>query len=137
MAVEGGELNFNVWYWVIAKSLVESCQLIKNAAPIFARCCIAGIEVDETLCREQAENTLAVSSVISAVFGYEKGVEVFRFAGERGLSIGGAAVELGLLSQSDADDLLDPMTLTDANRSGEAIRRFVARHTRRDHSGIE
>nr|VFK63053.1 MAG: Aspartate ammonia-lyase [Candidatus Kentron sp. UNK]VFK70702.1 MAG: Aspartate ammonia-lyase [Candidatus Kentron sp. UNK] len=126
MAVEGGELNLNVWYSVIAKSLVESCQLIKNAAPIFARRCIAGIEVDETLCREQAENTLAVSSVISAVFGYEKGVEVSRFAGERGLSIGRAAVELGLLSQSDVDDLLDPMTLTDADRSAEAIRRFVA-----------
>nr|VFK21664.1 MAG: Aspartate ammonia-lyase [Candidatus Kentron sp. LPFa] len=126
MAVEGGELNLNVWYSVIAKSLVESCQLIKNAAPIFARRCIAGIEVDETLCREQAENTLAVSSVISAVFGYEKGVEVSRFAGEQGLSIGRAAVELGLLSQSDADDLLDPMTLTDADRSAEAIRRFMA-----------
>nr|VFJ88626.1 MAG: Aspartate ammonia-lyase [Candidatus Kentron sp. H]VFJ90736.1 MAG: Aspartate ammonia-lyase [Candidatus Kentron sp. H]VFJ96878.1 MAG: Aspartate ammonia-lyase [Candidatus Kentron sp. H] len=127
MAVEGGELNLNVWYPVMAKSLVESCRLIANAAPIFARRCIAGIEVDEALCREQAENTLSVSSVISAVFGYEKGVEVSRFARERGLSIGRAAVELGLLSGSEADELFDPMTLTDADKSAETIRRFMAR----------
>ena len=127
MAVEGGELNLNVWYSVIAKSLVESCRLLANAAPLFARRCVAGIEVDEAICREQAENTLSVSSVISNLFGYEKGVEVSGLARERKLSIGRAAVELGLLSQAEVDDLFDPMTLTDAERSAEAIGRFVAR----------
>nr|VFK37076.1 MAG: Aspartate ammonia-lyase [Candidatus Kentron sp. SD]VFK41141.1 MAG: Aspartate ammonia-lyase [Candidatus Kentron sp. SD] len=127
MAVEGGELNLNVWYSVIAKGLVESCQLLANAAPIFARRCIAGIEVDEALCRERAERTLAISSVIANLFGYEQGVEVSRFAQERKLSVGRAAVKLGLLSGSEADELFDPMTLTDADRSAEAIRRFMAR----------
>jgi len=126
---ERGRRNFDVSKDTIGHwpNYLRCLAMLKKAAPIFARRCIAGIEVNEAVCREQAGNTLSVSSVISAVLGYEKGVEVSRFTRERKISIGRAAVELGLLSQPEDDELFDPMTLTDAERSAEAIRRsFVA-----------
>nr|VFJ98973.1 MAG: Aspartate ammonia-lyase [Candidatus Kentron sp. LFY] len=126
MAVEAGELNLNVWSAIIAKSLFESCRTMAEAVPIFARRCIDGIVIDEALCRKNAENSLSNSSVIAMVFGYKAGAKVARLAEEQGISIREAAVRLAILPDSLADELLDPMTLTDVAKSAEAIRRVMA-----------
>nr|VFK45409.1 MAG: aspartate ammonia-lyase [Candidatus Kentron sp. TC] len=132
MAVEAGELNLNVWSAILSKSLFESCRTMSNAVPIFARRCIEGIAVDEALCRKNAENSLSVSSVIATVFGYQVGARVAKLAEERKLSIEEAAVRLEILPRSMANELLDPMTLTDPDKSAEAIRRVMAWRNAKD-----
>ncbi|MEA2139163.1 MAG: aspartate ammonia-lyase, partial [Solirubrobacteraceae bacterium] len=71
MAVEGAELDYNAWTGVIAKNLFESCRLLTHGIPLFAEKCLRGLEVREERCRDSAENTRALSSIVATVFGYD------------------------------------------------------------------
>ncbi len=46
MAVEGGELDLNVWEPVIIKNLFESIRLTANGLGLFGEKCIRGITID-------------------------------------------------------------------------------------------
>ncbi len=58
MAVEGAELDMNVWTSIIAKNLFESCQLLKKGISLFAEKCIKGIVVNKEVCKHRAEKIL-------------------------------------------------------------------------------
>lgn len=117
MAVEGAELDMNVWTSIIAKNLFESCQLLKKGIPLFSEKCIKGIVVRTDVCRKQAENTLALSPVIASIYGYEVGAKVVKYAYKNNLSIKQAVVDLKVMTEAIASELLDPLMLTDVNRS--------------------
>ncbi len=124
MAVEGAELDMNVWTSIIAKNLFESCQLLKKGIPLFAEKCIKGIVVRKEVCKHQAENTLALSPVIAAIYGYETGSKVVKYAYKNNLSIKQAVIELNVMTEALAAELLDPLMLTDSSRSAAIIQRM-------------
>ncbi len=125
MAVEGIELDLNIWDSIISKSLFESLEVMTRAITLFAHNCVRGIEANREECKSQAENTLSLALVISMVFGYEVGVKVAKYAHKGGLSIKHAAIELGVLTPEMANDLLDTHMLTDSKRSGEIVNQMA------------
>lgn len=125
MAVEGIELDLNIWDSIISKCLFESCELLTRSVPLFTQKCVKGIKANRTECRRQAENTLSLALVISIVYGYEVGVMVAKHAHKNRLSIKEAAISLNILSEELAEELLDPMMLTDASRSVEIINKMA------------
>jgi fumarate hydratase class II len=60
---------------------------------------------------------LALATVVSAILGYEEGVRVAQYAEKKKLSVREAVLELGLMNEQEADKLLDPMLLTDPEKS--------------------
>jgi aspartate ammonia-lyase len=124
MAVEGGELDLNVWGQIIAKNLFESCHLLQKSIPILVEKCIKGITVNKELCQEQAENTLALSPVIASIYGYDVGSKVAKYAYQNNTTIKQAVIDLNIMSKSLADELLDPLMLTDIDRSVHILNRF-------------
>jgi aspartate ammonia-lyase len=125
MAVEGAELDLNIWDAVLAKCLFESVELMTRSIPLFANKCVKGIIANREECKNQAENTLSLALVISTVYGYEIGVKVSKYAYQNDLSIKQAAVELKVLSQEMADELLDTQMLTDVKRSVDITNRMA------------
>ncbi|MDX6707806.1 MAG: aspartate ammonia-lyase [Solirubrobacteraceae bacterium] len=130
-AVEGAELDFNAWTGVIAKNLFESCRLLTQAIPLFAEKCLRGLEVRTDRCRETAHNTLALSSIVATVFGYDAGARAAYHAANTGTSIKEAAIALGIMSPAAAERLLDPMILTDASRSAALVDQMLAEEQQR------
>ncbi len=126
MGVEGAELDYNAWTGVIAKNLFESCRLLTNAIPLFAEKCLRGMEVHTDRCRASAENTLAPSSIVATVFGYDAGAKAAYYAANHDTSIREAAVALGIMSREAAGRLLDPLILTDAQRSPALVDAMLA-----------
>jgi aspartate ammonia-lyase len=122
MAVEGGELDLNVWEPVIIKCLHESFQLLTRATPILAEKCVRGIKANRQVCQSHADSSLALSTVIAAIAGYEQGSAVAKKAMSEGTTVRQAAMAMGLLSPSQADHVMDPLMLTDAERSGRILR---------------
>ncbi len=112
MAVEGGELDLNIWEPVIARSLFESFRLLTSSLRIFCQKCLIGIEADEARCRRYADASLALATVIATSHGYETGSKVARFAAERQITIAEAAVLMGLYTEEEARIRLDPIRLT-------------------------
>jgi aspartate ammonia-lyase len=133
MAVDGADVDFNVWSAVIAKNLFESCRLLTNGIPLFAERCVRGLQVRTDRCRGQAESTLGVACVVASVYGYETGAEVAHHAADHDLSIEQAAVDLGVMSPASAAALLDPLALTDMARSAEVVDAMVAAERDRIH----
>ena len=121
MAVEGGELELNVWEPVIIVNLLGSCKLLTNTLGIFAHQCVDTIQANKAICLRDAEASLASAAVVSAVVGYQKGTMVAELAAKEDLSIKEAAVRLGALSAEQAEKLLDPVMLTDPEQSGKLL----------------
>ncbi len=125
MAVEGAELDLNIWDSIIAKCLFESCELMTRSINLFATKCVRGIVANREECKRQAESTLSLAVVISMVYGYETGVKVAKYAHQQNLTIKEAAIALEILSPEMAEELLDTHMLTDADRSVEIISRMA------------
>lgn len=125
MAVEGGELDLNVWEPVIIKSLFESCTLLTNAIPLFVEKCLKDLIPNEAVCREYAEKSTALATVIATLFGYKVGSKVAVKAFEENRTVRDVVLGDGLLTPEQADYLLDPMVMTDPKASAAAVKRYL------------
>jgi len=124
MAVEGGELDLNVWEPIIIKALFESCTLLTNAIPLFVDKCLKDLQANEAVCREYAEKSTALATVIATLFGYKAGCRVAAAAFEQDLRVRDVVLAEQLLTPEQADYLLDPMVMTDPKASAAAIKRY-------------
>ena len=124
MAVEGGELDLNVWEPVIIKSLFESCTLLTNAIPLFVEKCLKDLLPNEAVCREYAEKSTALATVIATLFGYKVGSKVAVRAFEENRTVRDVVLDEKLLTPEQADYLLDPMVMTDPKASAAAVKRY-------------
>lgn len=124
MAVEGGELDLNVWEPVILKALFESCSLLINVIPLFIEKCLQGIEINEEVSTRYAHESTALATIISTLFGYQVGTRIAKMAYEKKCSVREAVLSEKLLTPEQADYLLDPMTMTDPKKSTAAIKRY-------------
>jgi len=112
MAVDGGELDLNIWESVITSSLTESFRLLTNGIAKFTNLCVAGIKANRDVCRDMAASSLALCTPLVSLLGYEKTSEIAKEAFKSGASIRDLVVRQGLLSDDRVDALLDPEKLT-------------------------
>lgn len=126
MACEGIELDLNIWDSIISKCLFESCELLTKSTNLFADKCIKGIRVNVEECHTQAERTLAIAVVIAIIYGYDIGVKVAKQAHKENTTVKDAAIKLGIISPELAEEILDPVMLTDINRSSQIINQLAA-----------
>lgn len=124
MAVEGGELDLNVWEPLAVKKIGSSLQILTNGLRLFRERCVSGVQVNEAVCRRYAERSLATCSLVSALFDYKTGTRVSHQAYDEDKTIEEVVVELGLMSKEDAAVFLDPLTLTDAEAMAANLERF-------------
>lgn len=124
MAVEGGELDLNVWEPVIIKALFESCGLLTHAIPILIDKCLLDLKPNAEVCRRYAEQSTALATVISTLFGYKVGSKVAIEAFEQNLSVREVVLDNNILTPAQADYLLDPLVMTDPEASAAAILRY-------------
>ncbi|WP_198003118.1 lyase family protein [Campylobacter sp. FOBRC14] len=124
MAVEGGELDLNVWEPVIIKNLCESFKLLQNGLIIFANKCIDGLEPNEQICAKFANDSTALSTIISSIFGYKVGTKVARKAFEEDKSVKEVVLELKILKPDEADEVLDPFVMIYPQKSASIIKKY-------------
>jgi len=124
MAVEGGELDLNVWEPIIIKNLDESFLLLTNSIELFATKCIDGIRPNIEVCERNANNTVALSTIISSIFGYETGTKVALRAFEESKSVKSVVKDLELMTQEHIEEAIDPYILIDRERSASIIEKY-------------
>lgn len=127
--IEGAEFDTNVWAPAIAKNLLESCRLLTRALPVFTDKCVQGVDAEAQHARTHAENTLGTATVLAAALGPRAGKQVAEHAQRNNTSVREAATALGHLTSAEADELLDPLALTDPLRSGPALDRIRERRS--------
>jgi len=111
-----GELDLNVWELLILNCVTESCGLLSNCLPLLAEKCIDGIEANQDKCQQDAEQTLALSTVIATLFDYQTASRLAKQAEVENKTIKEVVIESGIMSQEEAETFLDPLMMTSPER---------------------
>ena len=127
MAYDEGELDLNVWDATFYKCIIESLQLVAEELVILRRDCVEGIVANRARCREEAEGSIALSTVVAASLGYPEGVRVAHYADEHGITVKEAVLEMKLMTAEEAEILLDPILMTNPAKMAPVIAEFKAK----------
>ena len=113
VAGQSGNFQLNVMLPVIACNLLQSIELLANAATVLADKAVAGFRVNEAgIERALARNPILVTA-LNPVIGYEKGAAIAKRAYAEGRPVKDIALEMTDLSEEELNRLLDPAALTE------------------------
>jgi aspartate ammonia-lyase len=113
LAAQAGQLELNVMMPVVAFNLLHEIEIFRNAVDAFARFCVAGIKADEARCRELAESSMSIVTVLNPHIGYAAAAEVAKEYLASGKSIAQIVLEKGLLTKARLDQIFELHRMTE------------------------
>jgi fumarate hydratase class II len=117
VAAMNGNLDLNVMMPVIGYNLLESAEVLGNAAAVFAEKCVRGITANAEQCRRYAEKSTSLVTAIAPVIGYDLSARIFKKALAEDKPIGQAILDEGVLPPERVAEILDLKKLTQGGRA--------------------
>jgi len=108
MAGAGGFLELNVFKPVMIYNLLQSVQLLGDAAESFTDNCVVGIETNDERIGELMGRSLMLVTALAPHIGYDNAAKIAKHAHANGLTLKEAAIGLGLVASADFDKWVDP-----------------------------
>jgi aspartate ammonia-lyase len=108
LAAEAGQLELNVMEPIIAQSIFESTEMLKNGMATLKHRCIEGITANEEHCYTQVHDSIGLVTALAPTLGYDICAKLAKDALESGSSVYDLVLEKKLLSKEELDRLLDP-----------------------------
>ena len=113
IAGQSGNFELNVMLPLIAYNLLQSIDLLSNAAENLTDQCVSGIEATERG-PELVEQGLMLATALAPMIGYDKAAEISKAAYKTGRTIREVAREETNLSEGELDELLDARHMTES-----------------------
>ncbi|HNX26735.1 MAG TPA: aspartate ammonia-lyase [Phycisphaerae bacterium] len=107
-----GSLELNAFMPLIADSLLGSIDLLTKACALLREKCVAGITPNRAACQAHVQGSTASVTALLEKIGYEKAVQLAADAKAKNKTIRQAAVDSGLLSEKEFDELTSPQHVT-------------------------
>jgi len=114
-----GELDLNLYKPVLASNFLESTRLLANASETFAERFVAKLEANEAHCEDQVEQSMALATALNPHIGYDRASKAAKQALAEGKTVREVVVEEGYLTPEEADEVLDPESMTHRGILGE------------------
>jgi fumarate hydratase class II len=111
-----GNFELNTMMPVLAYNILQSVDLLSNAAATFTRLCVTGISAHPDRCRSNAERSLAVVTAVAPVVGHDAAGEIVARALREDRGLRDVAKEMGILSDGELDRTFDLMGMTKPGR---------------------
>jgi len=108
LAAEAGQLELNVMEPVIAQSIFESTEMLKNGMSTLLHRCVDGIKANPEITRKQVETSIGLVTALNPVLGYDICTQLAKEALESDRGVYELVIEKKLLSQEELDELLKP-----------------------------
>ena len=108
-----GNFELNVMMPVLAHSLLESVDLLANAATTFAERCVRGCEANAERARELVERNAIVVTALNPYIGYDNGSRIAKTAVATGKSVRELVLADGLMKEDELDAALDIKKMTE------------------------
>lgn len=102
----GSYFELNLMLPLIAYNLIQSIELLANAAALLAERCVAGITADEGRCAENIRKSLAVVTNLVPYIGYDRAAEIARKAFDAGTTVEAVARDERILPGEDLEAIL-------------------------------
>ena len=114
-----GEFQLNVMLPVIAHNILQSITILSNVSRLLAEKTIEGFKVNELRMTELVQRNPILATVLNPIIGYDKAAEVVKKSLREQKTVKQVVVEMGYLSASEADRILDPAIMTKVGFSGK------------------
>ncbi len=112
MAGASGNFELNVYMPVIAYAVLQSIDLLADAAISFDEHCAVGIEAHRERIDENLHRSLMLVTALNPHIGYDKAADVAKTAYKQGKTLREVAIEKGYLSGEDFDRFVIPSEMT-------------------------
>ncbi|WP_123040188.1 aspartate ammonia-lyase [Cohnella candidum] len=119
MACEAGQFELNVMGPVIAFNLLQSLKILRNAADVFLRYALEGMDANRELCRAYVDRSFGIVTALNPHLGYEVAARLVKEASATGVPIRDLILERNLLTKEEIDVILDPVQMTTPGIAGE------------------
>jgi fumarate hydratase, class II len=103
-----GHFQLNVFKPVMVFNLLMAARLLGEACVSFNNNCAAGIEPNHAFIKKNLENSLMLVTALNTHIGYEKAAAIAKKAHAEGITLKESALSLGLVSEKDFDEWVDP-----------------------------
>ncbi|PEB50786.1 fumarate hydratase, class II [Bacillus pseudomycoides] len=107
-AASQGNFELNVFKPVIAYNFLQSAQLLADATVSFNDKCAVGIEANEEVINQNVNRSLMLVTALNPHIGYENAAKIAKHAHKEGLTLKEAALQSGLLTEEQFDEIVDP-----------------------------
>jgi fumarate hydratase, class II len=112
VAGQSGNFQLNVMLPLVANNLLQSIQLLANAARALATQCIAGIEPDAARLADALSRNPILATALNPAIGYERAAAIAKRAYAENRPVFDVALEMSGLAEDELRRLLDPAALT-------------------------
>ena len=103
-----GHFELNVYKPMMIYNLLQSMQLLGDAAVAFTDNCVAGIEADEERISKLMWESLRLVTALAPEIGYDNATIIAKTAHKRGTTLRQEAVRLGFVTEDEFDALVRP-----------------------------
>jgi len=116
MAEQAGQLELNVMMPVMANTILESIDILKNFLPVFADKTIKGIIPNKERLHYYFTHTPAVATLLTPIIGYLNAAEVVKQSLKEKRPVSDIIVEKGYLTKRQIKKLLSAKQITHNSR---------------------
>ena len=103
-----GHYELNVFKPLMAANVLQSAQLLGDAAISFDINCAVGIEPNRDVIKELLNNSLMLVTALNIKIGYYKAAEIANTAHKNGTTLKEEAVNLGYVTEEEYDEWVKP-----------------------------
>lgn len=103
-----GHYELNVFKPVMAANVLQSAQLLGDAAVSFDLNCAIGIEPNHDVIKQLLNNSLMLVTALNTKIGYYKAAEIANTAHKNGTTLREEAVNLGYVTEEEYDEWVKP-----------------------------
>lgn len=114
-AASQGNFELNVFKPVIAYNFLQSSQLLADSMISFDERCVSGMEPNHEQIEKYLTDSLMLVTALNPHIGYEKAAKIAKTAFEKDQTLKETAVELGVLTEEQFDEYVDPKAMTKPN----------------------
>ncbi len=114
-AASQGNFELNVFKPVIAYNFLQSSRLLADSMLSFDERCVKGIEPNHEQIDIFLNDSLMLVTALNPHIGYENAAKIAKTAYENNATLKETAVELGLLTEKQFDEYVDPKAMTKPN----------------------
>lgn len=106
-----GHFELNVFKPMMIYNLLNAAGLLADACDSFRKHCAAGIEPNHEVIKEKLEKSLMLVTALNTHIGYENAAKIAKKAHKEGTTLREAALELGLVTNEQFDQWVNPMNM--------------------------
>jgi len=104
----GGYLEMNVYKPLMIFNLMHSITVMTDGCTNFRRFLVEGTKPNLKKIKEYVDRSLMLVTALAPVIGYDKASKIAHHAMDHDLTLKGAALQLGLVTESEFDRVVNP-----------------------------